>query len=150
MLKAAAFMESPPLTVAPEAPVPALARLLLDTGADGACVVDAAGALVGVVTTMDLVFREKKVHLPTFFAFMDAVLPLGADRTEAELKKISGTTVAEIMTATVRTVGPEARLDTVAALMVEEHLSVVPVVDGGRLVGVVTKPGLLRATATAG
>jgi CBS domain-containing protein len=148
MLVAREFMQTSPLTVSPELSVADLAKLLLEQETDGACVVDDGGGLIGVVTTMDLVFQEKRVHLPSFFAFMDAMLPLGLDQTEAELRKIGATEVREIMSAGVIKVGPETRLDEVATLMVEKHLTLVPVVDGGRLVGVVTKPGLLRA-ATA-
>ena len=78
------FMSRDPYTVTADMKVSDLARGLLEHGADGAVVVDGR-KVVGVVTAMDLVFQEKQVHLPTFIAFMDAVLPLGTRRTEAEL-----------------------------------------------------------------
>ncbi len=144
------FMDKSPLTVTAELSVIDLSRLLLDNNADGACVIDEKKRLIGVVTTMDLVFREKRVHMPSFFAFMDAVLPLGLERTEQELLKISGTTVGAIMSRNVQKVDPDARLDVIAARMVEDHLTIVPVVDNGQLVGVITKKVLLQAATHKG
>ena len=139
------LLDPHPLVVGPDLPVAELARQLLAAHADGACVLR-DGRLVGVVTSMDLVFREKRVHLPTFVALMDLVIPLGVREAEAELHKVAGGRVAEIMSAAPVTVGPDARLDEIAALMVEQHLTLVPVVEGDALRGVVTKPSLLRAT----
>jgi CBS domain-containing protein len=133
------------LTVPPERSVRDLAQLLLKRGLDGACVVE-DGQLVGVVTTMDLVFQEKQVHLPTILNFLDFAIPLEPpSRLRAELDKIAGTTVAQIMTRELVTVEPDRPVSEVARVMVDEHLTIVPVVDDGKLLGMVTKQALLRA-----
>jgi CBS domain-containing protein len=133
------------LTVAPECSVSDLARLLLERGCDGACVVE-SDRLVGVVTTMDLVFQEKQVHLPSILSFMDFAIPLEPpSRLRAELDKIAGTTVGEIMTREPVVVEPERLVSEVARSMVDEHLTIVPVIEGDTLVGMITKPALLRA-----
>lgn len=138
------IMSSAPVTVAPDQTVSELARRLLAAGVEGACVVQ-DGLLIGVVTTMDLVFQEKNLHLPTVFTFMDAVIPLGWKRAEHELSKMEGLTVAKIMTAKPVTVGPDAALAAVATLMVERHISMLPVVQAGQLLGVIDKRAVLRA-----
>lgn len=144
MKTAADIMDPVPLLAAPDESVATLARTLLDRRLEGACVV-VEGRLLGVVTTMDLVFREKNVHLPTFFTFMDAMIPLGMHQAEEELGKIAGLTVREIMSHSPVTVGPGTDLHDIATLMVEGHLSMLPVVDGDRLVGVVDKRAILEA-----
>lgn len=144
MTTAGEIMDPRPGVVDRELPVAALAELLLQSGQEGVCVVE-DGALVGVVTAMDLVYKEKNVHLPTIFAFMDAVIPVGWKRAEAELEKIAGLTVGEIMTADPVTVPPEADLHTVATLMVERRISMLPVVRDGAVVGVVDKRAVLAA-----
>jgi CBS domain-containing protein len=122
-----------------------LVELLLREGSDGACVVE-DGNLLGVVTSMDLVFQEKKVHLPSLLNFMDFTIPLEPPhRLREELDKISGTKVGEIMSTKPVVVGPNAKMSAVATKMVEKHLTLVPVVDHGKLLGVVTKAALLRA-----
>lgn len=48
------------------------------------------------------------------------------------------------MTEPVTTVGPEDDVDALAALMVAERVNPVPVVDGGRLIGVVSRADVIR------
>lgn len=148
-MKTARALMEPAVTVGPDATVRAIADLLLDRGDDGVCVVD-GDRLIGVVTTMDLVFKEKKVHLPTFIAILDAVIPLGSMRdVEDELHKIAASTARELMSDDVITVSPDDTMDTLATRMVEEHLTMLPVVRGGALLGVVTKRSLLRGSGLA-
>lgn len=133
------------LTVVPARSVRDLAVLLLERGLDGACVVENA-QLVGVVTTMDLVFQEKQVHLPTILNFLDFAIPLEPpSRLRAELDKIAGTTVEQIMSREPVTVEPDRPVSEVARMMVDQHLTIVPVVEDGVLLGMITKQALLRA-----
>jgi CBS domain-containing protein len=134
-----------PLTVVPDRSVRELAKLLLDRGLDGACVVE-NGRLVGVVTTMDLVFQQKQVHLPSILSFMDFAIPLEPpSRLREELDKIAGTTVGQIMSGPPFFVAPERSVAEVARAMVEKHLTIVPVVEHDAVIGMVTKPSLLHA-----
>lgn len=144
MILASALMDPRPLVVEPATPVAQLARLLFEQNAEGACVLE-SGRLVGVVTAMDLLFQEKDPRVPTIFAFMDAVVPLGWKKVEAELAKIAGVTVGEIMSHPPIVIGPRADLHTIATLMVERHLTMLPVVEDGLLLGVVDKRAALRA-----
>jgi CBS domain-containing protein len=138
------------LTVVPDRSVRELAELLLAQGLDGACVVD-EGRLVGVVTTMDLVFQEKQVHLPSILSFMDFAIPLEPpSRLREELDKIAGTKIAQIMSGEPVFVGPEALVSEVASKMVDEHLTIVPVVEQGEVLGMITKQALLRAVMHRG
>lgn len=133
------------LIVTPETSVRDLVAMLLHEHSDGACVVD-EGKLVGVVTSMDLVFQEKRVHLPSILSFMDFAIPLEPpDRLRSELDKIAGTRVDEIMSDHPITVLPATPMSEAATLMVEKHITVLPVVEGGELVGMITKQALLRA-----
>ncbi len=139
------IMDPNPRITTPDVGVAELAGVLLADEEDGACVLD-DGELVGVVTEMDLIFKEKQVHVPSFITFMDAVIPLELPgRLRDELRKIAGLTVADIMTRDPVTVGPDTPASEVASLMVENGYSVIPVVDEGTLIGAVTKHGLLRA-----
>lgn len=144
MKNAIDLLDPAPLVVAPALSVKALAAQLLESGRDGAVVMEGE-ALVGVVTSMDLIFQEKRVHLPSMLTIMDLVIPLGSAQAEAELAKMGGTTVRDIMSAPPRTVGPDAEVDEIASLMVDLHISLVPVVEDGRLLGAITKPSVLRA-----
>ena len=143
MLTARAIM-NPPTTIAAEATVDTLAQILLDERIDGACIVDDAGQLRGIVTSMDLIYQEQPVHLPSFFVFLEALIPIGGTSAD-EMRKLAGATIAEIMTTEVISVTPETPLDEVATLMVEKHLTLLPVVEAGRLVGLIDKRAMLKA-----
>ena len=54
------------------------------------------------------------------------------------------TKVADAMTLDPVTVNPETGIEHVAALMVEKNYHTLPVVDGGKLVGIVGKEDILR------
>lgn len=123
-----------------------LARRMLGADVEGVCAVDTKNQLVGVVTGMDLVFREKKVHPPVMIALLDMVLSFGAGRTERELEKMAAVSVAELMTQDVVTALPETPIDEVATWMVEQHLSMIPVLERGVPIGVVTRRAMIRAT----
>jgi CBS domain-containing protein len=139
------IMDPVPRTVTPDTEVRTLAALLLAERLDGTCVVDEAGALVGVVTTMDLVFQERPVHLPSFFALLDAFVPTESGRSvERDIQRISGARVADIMSTDIETVSPDTPVREVATRMVDHHHTLLPVVDGGRLVGVVDKRCMLK------
>lgn len=145
MKRASDLMDREVLTVAPDSPVRDLAAKLLAEKGDGACVVE-GHKLVGVVTAMDLIFQEQPVHLPSFFVFFDAVIPLERPgHMQHELDKLMGAMVRDIMSTDLITVGPASAIEEVAATMVRRHTGYVPVVEGGALLGVVTKRGVLKA-----
>lgn len=138
------IIQPDPVTVSPDLSVTDLARLLLEHDQDGFVVVE-EGRVVGVVTAMDLIFQEKRVHLPSFITVMEVVVPVGHRAAVKELEKVTGSTVRDIMTPDPYTVAFDAGLDRIATLMVEKHVSLVPVLKDDVLIGVVTKRDVLRA-----
>jgi CBS domain-containing protein len=137
----------PAVTVGPDVPVHELADRLVDAGADGAVVVD-GGRIVGVATSMDLVARLKTLHPPSVLRLLDLVLPLPATHAdEADRRRVAATTAGKLMSPDPHLLGPGALASEAATLMVEQHLSLLPVVDGGALIGVVSRRSILRAIA---
>jgi CBS domain-containing protein len=63
---------------------------------------------------------------------------------EKEVRKIAATAVADAMTPDPVTLTPDSNIETVAALMVDHNFHTLPVVEDGRLVGVVGKEDILR------
>lgn len=139
------IMNAHPFVVSPDMSVQELAKQLFENNMDGACVVENS-ELIGVVTSMDLVYQEKSLHLPTVITLLDAVIPLESQsRTRKEMEKITGAWVRDIMTSNPITVSLTTSLEELATLMVERHITMLPVVKEGELVGTVTKPDVLRA-----
>jgi len=145
MLKAKDVMTKDVLTVKLATSVRELAALLDERRIGAAPVVDDGGNLIGIVSESDLVEQDKSLHIPTVVSIFDWVIYLeSSKRFEKELQKMTGQTVADIYTPDVRTVAPETPLSEVADLMTDEGVHLVPVVDGGQLVGVVARIDLIR------
>lgn len=145
------IMTASPVTIGPEAEVVQAARLMLDLRINGLPVVDADGRLVGVICQSDLIAEQKKAPLPSFFTLLDAYIPLTSlKHLEREVEKIAAATVAQAMTPDPVSVGPETSIDEAAGLMVDRGFHTLPVVEGGRLVGVLGKEDLLKMLLPAG
>lgn len=148
MLLAQDIMTKDVITVHPQTPVRELATLLLNHKISGVPVVDEAGKVLGVVTESDLIFQNKKVHLPTAVAILDAFLFLERpEKLEQEMKKIAGSMAGDICSAELISVTPETPLDELATLMAEKKMHTLPVLDGGKLAGVIGKSDIIRTIA---
>lgn len=145
MLKAKDIMTKELVTVLPETEVGRAAGILLDKHINGLLVVDSKGRLVGILCQSDLVAMQKRLRLPSVFTLLDTFIPLHSTKNfEKEMGKIAATTVAQAMTPDPLTVGPETNLEEVATLMVEKGFHTIPVVDHGKVVGVIGKEDVLR------
>ncbi len=149
MLKARNIMTKEIISVHPDTEVVQAARLMLEHHINGLPVIDKEGCLKGIICQSDLVTQQKKIPLPSFFIMLDSYFPISSHKyIEKELKKIAAVTVAEAMTADPVTVGPETGLDDIATLMVKNNIHTLPVVDKGKLVGIIGKEDILRTLMT--
>jgi CBS domain-containing protein len=135
------------VTFAPDTPVEEAMKGLVEAGVDGAPVVDALGAVVGVLSTDDLIVQDTRLHGPTVISILGAYieLPKWRKEFEEEFHKAAGSTVGEVMEDEPVTVGPDDTIETAATLMHDKDVSRLPVVEGGRLVGVIARGDVLRA-----
>ena len=107
-------------------------------------VVDEAGALVGIVTDRDL---RHAALAPA----VEEYLSVRAHRQARQLNATLGNLrVREVMTWTVVTTGPEAPLLHAALIMFESRVGSLPVLEGGRLVGLLTEQDVLKALMLEG
>lgn len=133
------------VTVAPDTPVTDIARLLLEKRISGVPVVDADGRLVGVVSEGDLVRRLEEDEGGGRSWWL-GLLATPEERAAAYVRA-HGRRASDVMTRHVVTVAPDTPLAAVARLLEEKHIKRVPVVENGRLVGIVSRADLLRALA---
>jgi CBS domain-containing protein len=145
------IMTSNPITVSPETAGAEAAKLLLENHINGVPVVDGTGKLVGILCQSDLIAQQKAFPIPSLFSFLDGLIPLTSPKhLKKEVQKIAAATVAQAMTPNPITVTPETGIEEVAALMVDRNFHSLPVVDRGRLVGIVGKEDLLRTITIRG
>ncbi len=145
MLKAQDIMSKNVITINSQASVKELAKLLTSHHISGIPVVDDAGKVVAVVTESDLIDQSKKLHIPTVITILDSVFYLeNPDKMETEMKKIAGTKVGDICSAPPQSVKPETPLDEIATIMAEQNIHTLPVLDQGKLVGIIGKKDIIK------
>lgn len=145
MLKAKDIMTPDPVTLSPDTDIRTAVALLIEKKINGAPVVNAAGKVVGVLCQSDLVAQQKQVTMPSLLAVLDGFIALSSrDDFEREIKKIAASNVSQAMTPDPVTISPTTPIDEIATAMVNEKLYTLPVVDAGKLVGVVGKEDILR------
>ena len=136
-------MTSDVVTVLPGQSLKDVARLLAERHISGVPVEDGTGSVLGVISEGDLLIRENGTNprrggpLAWFLDPLDVVdrLKLGA--------RVAG----EAMTSPPLTIGADRPVRAAAELMLEEGVNRLPVVDAGKLVGIVTRADLVRAFA---
>ncbi len=148
MLTAKDIMSTEVMVVNESDSIRDLATILLTNKINGAPVVDDENNVVGIVTESDLIFRNKKVHIPTAVAILDSFLFLERpDKMEKELQKISGSKVSDICTYDLVSVTPDATLEDVATLMAEKSVHTIPVIKDGALQGIIGNADIIKTIA---
>jgi CBS domain-containing protein len=121
------------------------AKLMLERRISALPVVDGKDRVVGVVSEGDLMRRPE---LGT-----DAVrswwLQMLREDAARDWLKLHGTSVGDVMTAPAVTVRRATPLKEVARILEEHRIKRVPVLDAGRLVGIVSRADLVRKLASA-
>jgi CBS domain-containing protein len=70
--------------------------------------------------------------------------PVGARHTDEDLRRALAVSAQDLMTRDVVVVGPDTPVDDAATMMVEHHVNPLPVVERGRLVGIVSRTDIVR------
>ena len=136
------------VTIGPEASVEDLAKLLEGRRISGVPVLDAQGGLVGVVTQSDLVQRSRDLDLPPALNILDLHLFLETpSHFQKRLEKLLGNKVKDVMTEDPVTVAPDTPVNEIARLMSSKKVHTLPVLEYGKLVGIVGKLDLIRGLA---
>jgi CBS domain-containing protein len=124
-------------------PLKEVAQALIDNGISGVPVVDEDGAVLGLVSEADLLIKEQGAdairHRPL------ARLLGESKESRAQLVKLDAITAGEAMTAPAITITSGRPIHEAAAIMTARHVNRLPVVDDGRLVGIVSRADLVRA-----
>jgi len=144
-VNAADVMTRSVLSVTPNASLVEAIRLMLGNHISGLPVIDEAGQLVGILTEGDLLRRGEtgtERHRPRWLEIL-----LGPGRLASEYVRTHGRKVDDIMTREPVSVAPEAPLDEIVELMERHRIKRVPVIEGDKLVGIVSRADFLRALA---
>ena len=120
------IMSSDVLSIKPTAPVLEALRMMSGAHVRHIPVVGDDGMMVGIVSDRDA--RE----------FGDA-----DDVSTTVVMRHLNMPVSEVMTSDPRSIAPSASLDQAAAIMIDTKVGALPVVDGGKVVGILSVIDLL-------
>jgi CBS domain-containing protein len=141
-MQAKDIMSSPVVTVTPDASVADVAALLLEKRISGVPVVDSTGQIAGIISEGDLLRRVEtntQRHRPHWLEVL-----LGRSGDAGSFIKSHATRVGDVMSNDVIASHPEASLREIAELMERHGIKRVPIVDGGTIVGIVSRANLVQ------
>jgi CBS domain-containing protein len=145
------IMDADPVTVTGDASVHDVVALLRRHDVAGVPVVDDGGRLRGIITEADLVISDEEgdLHIPHYIELFGGEIFLEPlRRFEQRLRKAFASSASDMMTRHPVTIAPDATVDEAARLIARKKHNRLPVVEHGRLVGVVTRVDVLEGLAS--
>lgn len=147
------------VTLSPDMTLEVAAERLVQREISGAPVVDDRGRLLGILSESDILRRLKAIaeeslgkrYLANRVHSLDLLAFLGEREhaaVEGVYRQLRASKVGDVMTKRAVSVKPTDSIETVAAAMIEHDVNRLPVVDAGRVVGIVTRADLARVLAT--
>lgn len=156
MLTVETLMTINPETVPVDMPLSALERRFLSSGVTGFPVLK-GDQLVGVISRSDVVrsLLTERSRAEPISEFYSTTRSVRADEIEKSLEaiatqagvRLAASRVEDVMSTNVVSVDRAQSISQVAEFMIEGHIHRLPVVDRGRLVGLVTSMDFVRAVA---
>jgi CBS domain-containing protein len=147
-MNAADVMVSNVITVHLDTPVAKIAEALLANRISAVPVVDEGGALIGIVSEGDLIHRVEagtERHRSWWLELL-----IGREILAHEFVKSHARKAADVMTRPVVTVKPDTPLNEIASLLERHRIKRVPVMNDGKIVGIVSRANLIQALVSAG
>jgi len=147
-LTVADIMDTDTPTVRPEDSVEHVLRVLNESELTGVPVVTAGGRCVGIITESDLIMtgEDADLHLPHYFELFGGFVFLESlGHFEERLRKATAALARDLMTEDPVTIAPGATVESAARAISRSKHNRLPVVEHGRLVGVVTRVDVLEA-----
>jgi CBS domain-containing protein len=146
-MKAQDIMTRDVATVSPDTSVRDIAALMMKKHISGVPVLADDGSVVGIVSEGDLLHRAEvgteRRRKWWFRTFADS------DALAREYAKAHGLRARDVMSRYVVSVRADTELRDVADILDTQHIKRVPVLQEGRVVGVITRRDLVRALSQA-
>jgi CBS domain-containing protein len=144
------IMDADPVSVTVADSVETVLHVMRDHELSGVPVVNEGGRCVGIITEQDLVLSDENedFHLPHYFELFGGIVFLERwSHFEERARKAFAATAEEMMTENPVTIEPDATVREAARLIARKKHNRLPVVEHGRLVGVVTRVDVLEGLA---
>jgi CBS domain-containing protein len=144
------IMDHDPVSVTVADSVELVLRTMHEHELSGVPVINEGGRCVGIITEADLVLSEEgeDFHLPHYVQVMGGLVFFERwSRFEERARKAFAATAEDMMTPEPITIEPDATVEQAAHLIASKKHNRLPVIEHGRLVGVVTRVDVLDGLA---
>ena len=140
-MKVRDIMESEVFAIPVHASYEDAARVLYTQDVSGAPVIDADGNLVGTISEKDL-FRIMYPFYKSYYEHPESYVDY--EEREHKIDEIRTHRVDSFMTRDVVTIHPEAPVMRAGAIMLARGVNRLPVVEEGKLIGMITRNKIYR------
>tara|TARA_R110002074_G_scaffold60375_7_gene146413 strand:- start:2638 stop:3348 length:711 start_codon:yes stop_codon:yes gene_type:complete len=135
------------ISAAADTTVEQITGLMMKNHISAVPILDSAGAIIGLISEGDLMRRVEGSGSTNKSWWLS--LFAGSDNTAQDFIAMRGRRAKDIMTRKVEVVAPDTPVWEIARLLEEKRIKRVPVVDNGKIVGIVSRGNLMQALATA-
>ena len=144
------IMDPDPVSVTVADSVETVLHVMRDHDLNGVPVVNEGGRCVGIITEADLVLSDENedFHLPHYFQLFGGLVFLERwSHFEERARKAFAATAEDMMTEDPITIEPDTTIREAAGLIARKKHNRLPVIEHGRLVGIVTRVDVLDGLA---
>ena len=141
------MMSSPAITVGLETKIPEIARLMREHQISSLPVVDDAGKLHGLISELDLIERNAPLREPRYLAVLSGLIPVSLDEYrhyKVQVRHVMAINAEQLMDLDPPTVTAATPIEEVMTQMMDPVVSSLPVIEGERVVGIITRTDLVR------
>ncbi|WP_031515958.1 CBS domain-containing protein [Desulfofalx alkaliphila] len=138
------IMSTNVVTVNEDTTIENLAKLLIENQISGVPVVNEGHRLVGIVTEGDLLHKEIPPRRPEYVGILGGIIYKGLKTYKEDFKKLAAIKASEIMTKRVVTTTKDSPVEEAASLMVKHKVKRLPVVEGDKIVGIVSRSDIIK------
>jgi len=145
-MKAQDVMVRNVLTVGPDTSVADAVAMLVKHDISALPVVNPDGSLIGILSEADLLEREElgaEHHYPWW---IESLTP--ASKLAERVAKAHGKRVSEVMSTNVIFASEDTPASEIAALLETHRIKRVPIINDGKIVGIVSRSNLMQALAS--
>jgi CBS domain-containing protein len=135
------------ITIGPQALVSEAAKLLTENDISALPVVNEQGDVVGIISEADLMRREEIGTEKKHYSWLEAVMP--ATMLANEFAHSHGMKVEEVMSKHVVSAKADAPLAEIATILERNRIKRVPIIEQGKIIGIVSRANLVQALASA-
>lgn len=146
-MKAQDLMVRDVVTVGPDTSVADAVAMLVKHDISAIPVVNSDGNLIGILSEADLLEREELGAEHRHPWWIETMMP--ASRLAQEFAKTHGKKVSEVMSTDMITAREDTSVSEIAALLERHRIKRVPIVNDGKVVGIVSRSNLMQALASS-